>query len=33
VVGGLGQKFKFFVDLQYCKSSKWWVGGPKKSKT
>ena len=29
-VGGLGQKMAIFDDLQYCKSSKMWVGGPKK---
>ena len=31
-VGGLGQKLAIFDDLQYCKSSKRWVGGPKKVK-
>ena len=29
-VGGWGQKI--LDDLQYCKSSKCWVGGPKKVK-
>ena len=29
-VGGWGQKMAIFDDLQYCKSSKRWVGGPKK---
>ena len=32
-VGGWGQKMAILDDLQYCKSSKSWVGGPKKSKT
>ena len=32
-VGGWGQKMAIFDDLQYCTSSKRWVGGPKKSKT
>ena len=27
-----GQKMAIFDDLQYCKSSKRWVGGPKKVK-
>ena len=31
-VGGWGQKMAIFDDLQYCKSSKRWVGGPKKTK-
>ena len=31
-VGGCGQKLAFFDDLQYHKSSKKWVGGPKKVK-
>ena len=31
-VGGWGQKMAIFDDLQYCKSSKKWVGGPKKVK-
>ena len=31
-VGGRGQKIAIFDDLQYCKSSKKWVGGPKKVK-
>ena len=31
-VGGWGQKMAIFDDLQYCKSSKRWVGGPKKVK-
>ena len=31
-VGGWGQKMAFFDDLQYCKSSKRWVVGPKKVK-
>ena len=31
-VGGWGQKMAIFDDLQYCKSSKRWVGGPKKAK-
>jgi hypothetical protein len=31
-VGGWGQKMAIFDDLQYCKSSKTWVGGPKKVK-
>ena len=31
-VGGWGQEMAFFDDLQYCKSSKRWVG-LKKSKT
>ena len=31
-VGGWGQKTAIFDDLQYCKSSKRWVGGPKKVK-
>jgi hypothetical protein len=30
--GGWGQKMAIFDDLQYCKSSKRWVGGPKKVK-
>ena len=30
--GGWGQKPAIFDDLQYCKSSKMWVGGPKKVK-
>ena len=30
--GGWGQKMAIFDDLQYCKSSKSWVGGPKKVK-
>ena len=29
-VGGWGQKMAIIDDLQYCKSSKNWVGGPKK---
>ena len=29
-VGGWGQKMDIFDDLQYCKSSKRGVGGPKK---
>ena len=29
-VGGWGQKMAIFDDLQYYKSSKRWVGGPKK---
>jgi hypothetical protein len=29
-VGGWGQKMAIFDDLRYCKSSKRWVGGPKK---
>ena len=31
-VGGWGQKMAILNDLQYCKSSKSWVGGPKKVK-
>ena len=31
-VGGWGQKMANFDDLQYCKSSETWVGGPKKVK-
>jgi hypothetical protein len=31
-VGGCGQKMVIFDDLQYCKSSKKWVGGYKKVK-
>ena len=31
-VGGWGQKMAIFDDLQYCKSSKKWVGAPKKVK-
>ena len=31
-VGGWGQKMEIFEDLQYCKSSKKWVGWPKKVK-
>ena len=31
-VGRWGQKLAIFDDLQYCKSSKRWVGGPKKVK-
>ena len=31
-VGGWGQKMTNFDDLQHCKSSKRWVGGPKKVK-
>ena len=31
-MGGWGQKMAIFDDLQYCKSSKSWVGGPKKVK-
>ena len=31
-VGGWGQIIAIFDDLQYCKSSKRWVGGPKKVK-
>ena len=31
-VGGWGQKREILDDLQYCKSSKSWVGGPKKVK-
>ena len=31
-VGGWGQKMVIFNDLQYCKSSKRWAGGPKKVK-
>ena len=31
-VGGWGQKMDIFDDLQYCKSSKRGVGGPKKFK-
>ena len=31
-VGGWGQKMAIPDDLQYCKSSKSWVGGPKKVK-
>ncbi len=31
-VGGWGQKMAIFDDLQYCRSSKRWVGGPKKAK-
>ena len=30
-VGGWGQNMAIFDDLQYCKSSTKWVGGPKKS--
>ena len=30
--GGWGQKMAIFDDSQYCKSSKRWVGGPKKGK-
>jgi hypothetical protein len=32
-VGGWGQKMAIIDDLQNCKSSKSWVGGPKKAKT
>ena len=31
-VGGWRQKMEILDDLQYCKSSKSWVGGPKKVK-
>ena len=31
-VGGWGQKMAILDELQYCKSSKSWVGGPKKVK-
>jgi hypothetical protein len=31
-VGGWGQKTAIFDDLQYYKSSKRWMGGPKKVK-
>ena len=31
-VGGWGQKTAIFDDLQYCKSSKRWLGGPKNVK-
>ena len=31
-VGGWGQKMAIFDNLQYCKSSKRWVGGPQKVK-
>ena len=31
-VGEWGQKMAIFDDLHYCKSSKRWVGGPKKVK-
>ena len=31
-VGGWGQKMAILDDLKYCKSSKSWVGGPKKVK-
>ena len=31
--GGWGQKMAIFDDLQYCKSSKRWMGGLKKSKS
>ena len=31
-MGGWGQKMAIFDDLQYCESSKRWVGGPKKVK-
>ena len=31
-VGGWGQKMAIFDELQYCKLSKRWVGGPKKVK-
>ena len=31
-VGGWGQKMTIFDDLQCCKSSKRWIGGPKKVK-
>ena len=31
-VGGWGLKMAIFDDLQYCKSSKRWVVGPKKVK-
>ena len=31
-MGGWGQKMAIFDDLQYCKSSKKWVGGPNKVK-
>ena len=31
-VGGWGQKMAILDDLQYYKSSKSWVGGPKKVK-
>ena len=31
-VGGWGQKMAILDDLEYCKSSNSWVGGPKKVK-
>ena len=31
-VCGWGQKMAIYDDLQYCKSSERWVGGPKKVK-
>ena len=31
-VGGWGQKMEILDDLEYCKSSKSWMGGPKKVK-
>ena len=31
-VGWWGQKMAIFDDLQYCRLSKSWVGGPKKVK-
>ena len=31
-VGGWGQKMEILDDLQHCKSSESWVGGPKKVK-
>ena len=31
-MGGWGQKMAILDDLQYCNSSKSWVGGPKKVK-
>ena len=31
-VGGWGQKMAILDDLQYCKSSMSWLGGPKKVK-
>ena len=31
-VGGWGQKIAILDDLRYCKSSKSWIGGPKKVK-
>ena len=31
-VGGWGQKMEIIDDLEYCKSSKSWAGGPKKVK-